>query len=719
MAIVPGSGARITPIFNSLLGVDSVIVENGGSGYDQNRPPLLSITNAGTPTAEAKLHPVIKDGKIVRVDVIDPGYGYDPLRIEIIGSNPPGLGESNPEGAIGKVFIKKDLEGNLTGEIDYVQLTSQGDSYFGETTAIIRGGQGEGAEARAITGFVTGLSILNEGREYLPSNTVISISGGNGDGAKGVAGVDEFGVVERIRIENPGEFYESDPLVLISGGGGSGAKAYAEINLGEIDNIQLVDRGNKYTSEPEVIFARQTKLIRKVRNRASYASDIKNLTGLIKDVEPSDSTIWVESTAPYPGSGSLFLNKEIISYTGKTANSFTGCNRGINFRYDQKLVLDVGADDQFGVSRYTFQVSDRVNRAAANASNKIAKVYDWNPTTKSLYVIFEIDELAFIDAGRANEKSNVIAFIGGISGTATTQPHRFVDPSVGDTIIALREPITILQDIKFQDDYLGLVLPNSELYPGGDGFADLYNEGTDFEDETNLDGGKASSLYGIEENTGGSNTTLFTVGEIVRDATLPPLEASVVEVTGLTDGERHTSLIKLLVDPNNNNTFTVGGTAIGQTGNIQTTVVFYRTLTNGIWETSAEMATDSYYLTVSNTVDLQEGAIVAGDVIQEGSSIKRIINSTVIEISKPVLPIIGNLTRPIAIIMEPEPLELEEDPNYIQLKRYLYVKSPVFPDPVINYEYQINEIIAGTGGGNADIKNIEYFTLVRDETATA
>jgi hypothetical protein len=131
------------------------------------------------------------------------------------------------------------------------------------------------------------------------------------------------------------------------------------------------------------------------------------------------------------------------------------------------------------------------------------------------------------------------------------------------------------------------------------------------------------------------------------------------------------------------------------------------------------MATDSYYLTVSNTVDLQEGAIVAGDVIQEGSSIKRIINITVIEISKPVLPIIGNLTRPIAIIMEPEPLELEEDPNYIQLKRYLYVKSPVFPDPVINYEYQINEIIAGTGGGNADIKNIEYFTLVRDETATA
>jgi hypothetical protein len=716
MALVPGSGARITPIFNDLLGVDSVIVEDGGSGYDANRPPLLRIGNAGIPSEEAKLRPVIKDGKIVRVDVIDPGYGYDPLRIEIQGSNPTTLGEGQPFGAQGKVFIKKDLEGNLTGEIEYIQLSSQGDSYFGETTALIRGGGGEGATAVPITGFVTGLSIINEGREYLPNNTVISLTGGTGSGAKGVVEVDEFGVIERIRVENPGEFYETDPLVLLVGGGGSGAKAVAKTNLGELSQIQLLDRGGKYTSEPEVVFARQTKLSRKVRNRQSYNSSIKSLTGLIKDVQPSDTDIFVESTGSFPGSGSLFLNKEIINYTGKTATSFTGCNRGINFRYDQKLILDVGADDEFGISRYQFQVSDRVNRTTPNASNKIARVYDWNPETKSLYITFEIDELAFIDGGRANEKSNVIAFSGGISGSATTDPHRLIDPSPGDTLTLLTTPITIIQDIKFQDDYLGEVLPSSQLFPGGDGFPDLYNTGTAYEGEISLDGGISSSLYGIEENTGGTNTTLFQVGEIVRDSTQPPLEASVVEVTGLTDGERHISIIKMRVVPNNSAVFTVGGNVIGQTGGIESTTVFYRTLTNGSWLTTGQMETDSRLVTVSNTIDLEVGMIIASDVIPEGSTISRIINSTVIEISNPVLAIIGNKTRPIVIRMQPEPDELEENPLFIQNLYYLYVKSAIFPDPIINYEYQFNEVVTGTGGGNATVKSVEYFSLVKDET---
>ena len=71
--------------------------------------------------------------------------------------------------------------------------------------------------------------------------------------------VDPFGIIENIRIENPGEFYETDPLVLISGGGGAGAKAVAKTNLGELDSIEVLDRGGKYTSAPEIIFARKTK----------------------------------------------------------------------------------------------------------------------------------------------------------------------------------------------------------------------------------------------------------------------------------------------------------------------------------------------------------------------------------------------------------------------------------------------------------------------------
>ena len=78
--------------------------------------------------------------------------------------------------------------------------------------------------------------------------------------------------------------------------------------------------------------------------------------------------------------------------------------------------------------------------------------------------------------------------------------------------------------------------------------------------------------------------------------------------------------------------------------------------------------------------------------------------------------IIGNTTRAIVIKFANEPLELETDPTYTETFYYLYLKSPQFgvnpPE-----EYEIGEQIQGVGGGNAIIKDIQYFSLVRDETA--
>jgi hypothetical protein len=72
---VPGSGAVIEPIFNSIYGVKDIVVIDGGEGYDPNNPPRLTISNCGTPLREAILRPVINktDGKIQAVEVIDPG----------------------------------------------------------------------------------------------------------------------------------------------------------------------------------------------------------------------------------------------------------------------------------------------------------------------------------------------------------------------------------------------------------------------------------------------------------------------------------------------------------------------------------------------------------------------------------------------------------------------------------------------------------------------
>ena len=57
----------------------------------------------------------------------------------------------------------------------------------------------------------------------------------------------------------------------------------------------------------------------------------KPITTLTSDINTIVTTIPVNSTTGYPSSGTIVIEDEIISYTGKTTNSFTGCTRGYQF----------------------------------------------------------------------------------------------------------------------------------------------------------------------------------------------------------------------------------------------------------------------------------------------------------------------------------------------------------------------------------------------------
>jgi len=58
---------------------------------------------------------------------------------------------------------------------------------------------------------------------------------------------------------------------------------------------------------------------------------IVGITTLTNSVSTNDSTIYVESTKGFPSQYGLFkINNEIITYTGITTNSFTGCVRGFS-----------------------------------------------------------------------------------------------------------------------------------------------------------------------------------------------------------------------------------------------------------------------------------------------------------------------------------------------------------------------------------------------------
>tara|TARA_B100000902_G_scaffold229692_1_gene217945 strand:+ start:90 stop:1973 length:1884 start_codon:yes stop_codon:yes gene_type:complete len=551
---VPGSGASIIPIFNSIFGVRDVYVQSGGEGYDANDPPRLRIENCGTPIRDAVLRAVIQgdEGVITAVEVLDPGEGYDPLRLKIEDDNGDGS-------ARGNIFLKEN------GELDFIQMTVPGDGYF-DADAQVLGGGGSGSELVPVTGLITGLAIEEQGRNYTEEDVNIIISGGGGQGATGVAAVNQFGEVSSITLTNQGEFFETPPLIQIIKGGGSGASAEAFISLGQITNIDLVRGGGGYTTPPEIIFTRDTNLIREARNRQSLNSTVYNLTGLTSNVNSSTGTIYVQTTDPYSGSGKVLLGREIIRYTGKTAisngddyDSFTGCDRGLNFRFDQKVILDNLQDDpNTGLTAYSFQVTDKVRRVIESSNNRVAIVYDWDPVERALYLTFEVDELAFIDGGRSNEKSKIVAFVAGVAGSSGTgiEPHTLLE-SEGDDIVTFTDPLSAILNRKFEDD--------DELDGVGDGIIDLVNTGTEFENQVNLDGGIAESKYGIEETLGGQNTTLFQAGNQIYDGSPTPLVATIQAAGALGDGDTHTSTATIILEYINSAVFTATEQVLGAT----------------------------------------------------------------------------------------------------------------------------------------------------------
>ena len=564
---VPGSGASIRPVFNSVYGVKDVIVTAPGSGYSAADPPKLTIGNCGTPIRDAVLAANIADnGEILSVDVIDPGEGYNPLRL-LIESDEDNIVQADANIILNEQDIV-DQQGNIlapAGSINYIQVTRPGDGYF-SATARLEGGGGSGAELVPTVGQVTGLSVENNGRSYTAEDITLVISGGGGQNATGVCEVNQFGTVESITISNPGEFFETPPLIQLIGGGGSGAQAEAEISLGKITAINILNPGGGYTSSPSVIFTRDTNLIRTQRNRTSLVSAFFEITALIRNATATDSTLYVETTDAFPGSGKFQIGREIVRYTGKTPISFTGCDRGINFRYDQRVLLDSLADDPAtGISNYQFTVSDRIRRVQEDKTNKVAIVYDWRPETRELFLIFQVDELAFIDGGRSNERTAVIQFIGGTASSTETgeAPHVLIDDETS-SIVTFESPLGVLEGKRFEDD--------DELQGAGDGIPDLVNTGTDYENEISLDGGIASSLYGIEETVGGQNTTLFQQADQLYDSSLVPLTASVQQAGALDDGIEHTSLSTIKLR-NVQNTYTVGETVTGSTTGVTAIVV--------------------------------------------------------------------------------------------------------------------------------------------------
>ena len=131
------AAAAAVPLIKATGRVIEMVVTNGGSGYDDEQPPLVSITaplSAATPSdarstdrsvsnsepwrtgrraAQAKA--IVRNGQVVALELIDGGAGYNRgygISVVIAAAPPPKLGRRRraAEPATGKVLLGYDIE---------------------------------------------------------------------------------------------------------------------------------------------------------------------------------------------------------------------------------------------------------------------------------------------------------------------------------------------------------------------------------------------------------------------------------------------------------------------------------------------------------------------------------------------------------------------------------------------------------------------------------
>jgi hypothetical protein len=120
MRTVPGSGAILSPTFNSEYGVSSIDVIDGGSGYATTDPPKITINNTKPPIEEGIFYPIIESGEISSIVIIEPGVGYYPLSSSVT--------------ATGVAFLSS------SGTISTIRITNAGYGYTQPPTITISAG---------------------------------------------------------------------------------------------------------------------------------------------------------------------------------------------------------------------------------------------------------------------------------------------------------------------------------------------------------------------------------------------------------------------------------------------------------------------------------------------------------------------------------------------------------------------------------------------------
>ena len=233
--------------------IDTVIIDNAGSGYPSNTSASITITGAGT---GAVLKPRVStvNGSIFKVDIISGGTGYvsGSTTLTVVGT-----GTAMGGVALSTALLEPVVVGGI---ITHVSITDPGINYNqNSTTLTVQSDTGIGAQLSAIVenGQIIDVIVDNQGSSY--RSATITAFGTGGSGAKLTASttggqletiqanvelLTVNGTIDHIQVETQGFGYDSISISI--DGDGTGATAEAIIVNRRLVKINILTRGTDY-----------------------------------------------------------------------------------------------------------------------------------------------------------------------------------------------------------------------------------------------------------------------------------------------------------------------------------------------------------------------------------------------------------------------------------------------------------------------------------------
>lgn len=120
-----------------------------------------------------------------------------------------------------------------------------------------------------------------------------------------------------------------------------------------------------------------------------FASRSRPKTYVATTTTTTSATITVGSTAGFPASGTIYIGAETITYTARTATTFTGCTRG---QYGSRAQVHYGDADRGA------QVYDAPPRWVGRRVSLYAYIETDNPDLDTVAAIYDVDQFRLEEA---------------------------------------------------------------------------------------------------------------------------------------------------------------------------------------------------------------------------------------------------------------------------------------------------------------------------------